>query len=85
MPANDPEQAHSTNYYLILYAILSVTAVVVETLQWFILYSGTLQVSSKLHERLLHAVLRAPLRWFDSQALGRIVNRFSKVSGTIPA
>jgi hypothetical protein len=33
----------------------------------------------------LHAVLRAPLRWFDSQALGRIVNRFSKVGGTIPA
>lgn len=62
------------------------TAVVVETLQWFILYSGTLQVSSKLHERLLHAVLRAPLRWFDSQALGRIVNRFSKVrSATLAA
>ncbi|GAA5991895.1 hypothetical protein JCM10908_002259 [Rhodotorula pacifica] len=76
--SNDPDQARSTNYYLILYAILSVSAVVIETLQWFVLYSGTLRVSSKLHERLLHAVLRAPLRWFDSQALGRIVNRFSK-------
>ncbi|GAA6024648.1 hypothetical protein JCM8202_000420 [Rhodotorula sphaerocarpa] len=86
--SDNPEQARSTNYYLVLYAILSVTAVVIETLQWFVLYSGTLRVSSKLHERLLHAVLRAPLRWFDSQALGRIVNRFSKdlegIDATLP-
>ncbi|BGP24141.1 ATP-binding cassette transporter [Rhodotorula toruloides] len=69
---------HSTNYYLILYAILSVVAAVVDTAQWFVLYAGALRSSAVLHERLLHAVLRAPLRWFDSQALGRIQNRFSK-------
>ncbi|KAL7336764.1 P-loop containing nucleoside triphosphate hydrolase protein [Rhodotorula toruloides] len=73
-----PDSAHSTNYYLILYAILSVLAAFVDTAQWFVLYAGTLRSSAVLHERLLHAVLRAPLRWFDSQALGRIQNRFSK-------
>lgn len=73
-----PHATHSTNYYLFLYAVLSVMAAFVDTAQWFVLYAGTLRSSAVLHERLLHAVLRAPLRWFDSQALGRIQNRFSK-------
>ncbi|KPV72284.1 uncharacterized protein RHOBADRAFT_39718 [Rhodotorula graminis WP1] len=70
--------AHSTNYYLALYSALSIGAVLISTLQWLVLYTGTLRASGRLHQMLLHSVLRAPLRWFDSQALGRIQNRFSK-------
>ncbi|BGP39463.1 hypothetical protein JCM10449v2_003413 [Rhodotorula kratochvilovae] len=70
--------AHSVNYYLGVYAFLSILAVLISTLQWLVLYTGTLRASRRLHKMLLHSVLRAPLRWFDSQALGRIQNRFSK-------
>ncbi|GAA5904673.1 uncharacterized protein JCM6883_003864 [Sporobolomyces salmoneus] len=69
---------HSVTYYLSIYAGLSILAVVVETFQWFILYMGTLRSSQRLHKMLLHSILRAPLRFFDTQALGRIQNRFAK-------
>ncbi|GAA6061872.1 hypothetical protein JCM10212_000513 [Sporobolomyces blumeae] len=69
---------HSVGYYLGIYAGLSILAVVVETVQWFILYVGTLRSSQRLHRMLLHSILRAPLRFFDTQALGRIQNRFAK-------
>ncbi|GAA5864423.1 hypothetical protein JCM1840_000490 [Sporobolomyces johnsonii] len=70
--------SHSINYYLGIYAALSILAVLIQTLQWFVLYTGTLRSSDSLHRMLLHAILRAPLRFFDTQALGRIQNRFAK-------
>ncbi|GAA5944109.1 uncharacterized protein JCM15063_005316 [Sporobolomyces koalae] len=72
------EGPHSVTYYLVIYAALSIAAVVVEVFQWFILYMGTLRSSVRLHKMLLHSILRAPLRFFDTQALGRIQNRFAK-------
>ncbi|GAA5957930.1 hypothetical protein JCM10213_002262 [Rhodosporidiobolus nylandii] len=76
--AGDDQGTRSVGYYLGIYAFLSLFAVFVSTSQWFVLYFGTLRASFKIHERLLHAILRAPLRFFDTQALGRIQNRFAK-------
>lgn len=39
---------------------------------------GSLRASDRLYRILLHAILRAPLRFFDTQALGRLLNRFGK-------
>lgn len=66
---------HSVNYYLILYAVLSFVGVIVSTSQWFVLYSGSLRASNRIFEMLLHSILRAPLRFFDTIALGRLLNR----------
>ncbi|KAM0756050.1 P-loop containing nucleoside triphosphate hydrolase protein [Meredithblackwellia eburnea MCA 4105] len=68
----------SVTYYLAVYSLLSLLAVAVGTLQWFVLYVGSLRASDKLYRILLHAILRAPLRFFDTQALGRLLNRFGK-------
>lgn len=76
--SGDGNAPHSVEYYLGIYAGLSILAVIVETFQWFILYMGTLRSSQRLHKMLLHSILRAPLRFFDTQALGRIQNRFAK-------
>ncbi|GAA5837403.1 hypothetical protein JCM5353_002686 [Sporobolomyces roseus] len=76
--STDGKAPHTVGYYLGIYAGLSILAVVVETVQWFILYLGTLRSSYRLHKMLLHSILRAPLRFFDTQALGRIQNRFAK-------
>ncbi|GAA5920308.1 hypothetical protein JCM1841_004522 [Sporobolomyces salmonicolor] len=76
--SSEGSASHSINYYLGIYAVLSILAVLIQTLQWFVLYTGTLRSSETLHRMLLHAILRAPLRFFDTQALGRIQNRFAK-------
>lgn len=36
-----------------------------------------LQTSRKLFERMVHAILRAPLHWIDTNPSGRILNRFT--------
>lgn len=39
---------------------------------------GAIYASTRLHNRMLARVLRAPMAFFDTTPLGRIVNRFSK-------
>ena len=44
---------------------------------------GTLNAASELHGTMLSRILRSPMTFFDTTPLGRILNRFSKVLGTI--
>ncbi|KAI9333150.1 P-loop containing nucleoside triphosphate hydrolase protein [Zopfochytrium polystomum] len=48
----------------------------------FYTLSGT-RAAKLLHERALSRVMRAPVRFFDTTPLGRIVNRFSKDQDSI--
>ncbi|KAK4047906.1 hypothetical protein OIV83_005089 [Microbotryomycetes sp. JL201] len=75
---NRGKASHDVTYYLEVYALVSLLAVVIGTLQYYVLYMGSLRASDRLYRRILHAILRAPLRFFDTQALGRLLNRFSK-------
>lgn len=73
--ATDPAQK---NYRLGMYAMYGF----VETA--FVLFGGVwlnlaiLQGSRVVHDRMLHRVLRAPMAFFDTTPMGRILNRFSK-------
>jgi ATP-binding cassette, subfamily C (CFTR/MRP), member 1 len=42
------------------------------------LAEGSLRSSTVLHYEILHSGLRAPMAFFDSTPIGRILNRFSK-------
>ena len=43
-----------------------------------LVFLGVLRASSVLHNRMLHHVMRAPMSFFDTTPVGRILNRFTK-------
>lgn len=48
---------------------------------WLIMSS--LYAAKKLHDNMLHSILRAPMSFFHTNPLGRIINRFAKDLGDI--
>jgi len=42
-----------------------------------LVFVASIRASKDLFEQLLHAVLRAPLRWLDTVPVGRVLNRFT--------
>lgn len=48
---------------------------------WLIISS--LYAARRLHEAMLHSMLRAPMVFFHTNPLGRVINRFAKDLGDI--
>ncbi|KAK9474191.1 P-loop containing nucleoside triphosphate hydrolase protein [Dipodascopsis tothii] len=69
---------HSTVYYLLWYAVITLTYTAVIFTRDAVLFWGSIRASTVLFNRLLHKVLRSKLRFFDATPIGRIMNRFSK-------
>jgi len=65
-------------YYLTVYALIGFAYMATSLLREGIVFAGSLRASKMIHDRLLHAVMRAKFQFFDSTPLGRIINRFSK-------
>jgi ABC-type multidrug transport system fused ATPase/permease subunit len=53
-------------------------AVVCVLLKGIVLAYGSLNAAEAFHERVLKTVLYAPMSFFDTTPIGRILNRFSK-------
>ena len=65
------------NSYLGIYLGLSVALCVMGTLRSFLIYMRSIRASKEMFEAMTYTVLRAPLRWFDTVPVGRILNRFT--------
>lgn len=74
------EEPHKVNvlYYLTVYALFGLLYSVTSLFRECVVFWGSLKASKRIHDSLLHTVLRAKFRFFDSTPLGRIMNRFSK-------
>ncbi|KAH0609923.1 uncharacterized protein H6S33_012469 [Morchella sextelata] len=65
-------------YYLIGYLLIGLVYTTMSFIREAVVFYGSLRASKRIHERLLHHIMRAKFRFFDSTPLGRIINRFSK-------
>ena len=70
------------------YLALSFGSLVAASIATLSIASLYLYFSQQLHNKILNSVTRAPILFFDSNPLGRIINRFSKDTavsdGTLP-
>src|SRR3954452_21005933 len=65
-------------YYIIIYIVITMLSVFFGVIQFSWLYYGSLRASKQLYHQLLNRVIQAPLRFFDTTPVGRILNRFGK-------
>ncbi|KAJ3393132.1 hypothetical protein HDU92_007963 [Lobulomyces angularis] len=78
----NPNIMGDTGYYLKYYAMIGVIVMIVNNLNMIIQLFGVVVASRKLHSKLLLRVLNAPIKFFETTPIGRILNRFSKdISG----
>ncbi|CAH1759323.1 6631_t:CDS:10, partial [Entrophospora sp. SA101] len=76
-------EKHSVEYYCGIYVLITFASILIGFARFCWLYFGSLRASRRLYRILLHQIIRAPLRFFDTTPVGRILNRFSKDFETI--
>ena len=69
--------------YVNRYVALSLSAVFVTMLSGFTLQFTGIRGAKNLHSHMLNKILRVPMRFFDTNPSGRILNRFSSDIGQI--
>ncbi|XP_001843089.2 probable multidrug resistance-associated protein lethal(2)03659 [Culex quinquefasciatus] len=74
---------HSTGEYLTAYGVIIVGVVVFTTFRGYLFFNICMKASRTLHDRMFAKILAAPMRFFDTNPSGRILNRFSKDMGSI--
>jgi ABC-type multidrug transport system fused ATPase/permease subunit len=79
------EQSEPINvdYYIGVYLLICFSFVLFDTSRVILLYWGSIRGARKLFEALLDRIIYAPMRFFDTTPVGRILNRFGKDITTI--
>ncbi|CAK8684757.1 unnamed protein product [Clavelina lepadiformis] len=77
-PINEDGSQNKTSYRLTVYGLLGLTQSIFVLVSSFALSFGSVLASVHLHSRMLSNLLKAPMSFFDTTPLGRIINRFSK-------
>ncbi|KAJ8490643.1 hypothetical protein OPV22_012364 [Ensete ventricosum] len=76
-------KSHGAGFYNLIYAVLSFGQVLVTLTNTYWLIMSSLYAAKRLHDAMLHSILRAPMVFFHTNPLGRIINRFAKDLGDI--
>ncbi|XP_071815996.1 ATP-binding cassette sub-family C member 9-like isoform X3 [Apostichopus japonicus] len=63
--------------YLPVYGALTIASVLMSTLSTTVMLLASLRAAKFIHNAMLYCVIHAPLRFFDTTPVGRILNRFS--------
>eukprot|EP00560_Eucampia_antarctica_P007002 CAMPEP_0197828720 /NCGR_PEP_ID=MMETSP1437-20131217/5242_1 /TAXON_ID=49252 ORGANISM="Eucampia antarctica, Strain CCMP1452" /NCGR_SAMPLE_ID=MMETSP1437 /ASSEMBLY_ACC=CAM_ASM_001096 /LENGTH=1315 /DNA_ID=CAMNT_0043430055 /DNA_START=350 /DNA_END=4300 /DNA_ORIENTATION=+ len=76
----DPD---SQMHFLLIYALINMSGVLAIFGRVVLSVLSSLRASKLIFSKLLDVVLRAPMSFFDTTPLGRIINRFSKDMYTV--
>ncbi|XP_028992903.1 multidrug resistance-associated protein 4 isoform X2 [Betta splendens] len=71
------------DFYLGIYGGLTAATIVFGFLRNLVLFNVLVRCAQCLHNRMFSAILRTPVRFFDINPIGRVLNRFSKDIGQL--
>ncbi|XP_055638062.1 ATP-binding cassette sub-family C member 4-like [Toxorhynchites rutilus septentrionalis] len=74
---------YSTGELLIAYGIIIIGVIFFTIFRGYLFFNICMKASRTLHDRMFAKILAAPMRFFDTNPSGRILNRFSKDMGAI--
>ncbi|KAK7303090.1 hypothetical protein RJT34_13989 [Clitoria ternatea] len=77
------KEGYNPVFYNLIYGALSIAQVLVTLTNSYWLIISSLYAARRLHEAMLKSILRAPMVFFHTNPLGRIINRFAKDLGDI--
>lgn len=63
---------------VLIYGALGVFALIISVMNNFFWLERGIKAGKRMHDEMLRSVLRAPVRFFDSTPVGRILQRFSR-------
>ncbi|MED6275104.1 hypothetical protein CHARACLAT_023058, partial [Characodon lateralis] len=70
-------------FYLGIYGGLTAATILFGFMRNIILFTVLVKSAQTLHNTMFNAILRAPVRFFDINPIGRVLNRFSKDIGQV--
>nr|AHK05647.1 ATP-binding cassette transporter sub-family C member 1 isoform X7 [Tigriopus japonicus] len=80
----DPATANDkTPFYLGVYSGIGALQIIIMIVREIVLFIACADASNLIHARLLSKVVSSPMSFFDTNPIGRIVNRFSADIGTV--
>ncbi|XP_065077152.1 ATP-binding cassette sub-family C member 4 [Ochlerotatus camptorhynchus] len=74
---------YSTVDLLTTYGIIIIGVIIFTIFRGYLFFNICMKASRTLHDRMFAKILAAPMRFFDTNPSGRILNRFSKDMGAI--
>uniref|UniRef100_A0A3B3HI51 Cystic fibrosis transmembrane conductance regulator n=1 Tax=Oryzias latipes TaxID=8090 RepID=A0A3B3HI51_ORYLA len=71
------------NLYLGVYAGLTASTIIFGFMRNLLLFNVLVRCAQALHNRMFNSILKTPVRFFDINPIGRVLNRFSKDIGQL--
>lgn len=71
------------NVSIYIYSGFIIGTIIITVIRSFAFFKVAMTASKTLHLKMFNALLQAPMRFFDTNPSGRVLNRFSKDMGTI--
>lgn len=73
----------NTNFYLMIYGSLTLITYICIWVRAIMHFYVCVSSGIHMHKKMFYSILRSPIRFFDTNPSGRILNRFSKDIGQI--